>query len=413
MCMYIFTPRANKNIIYFMKICYNYDEEVTIMPLDNIIAQKLVEKIMDNLGYNINIMDENGFIIGSGEKDRIGKVHIGALEVLESGKTLSHFKSTNTKDKSSKPGINIPLYLSGNIIGVLGVTGDPDEVLKISTIVKLLAEMLLEQEVHSDKKIVNQTSKNTYMYRIISKDNENYINSINSWAEENGYSFQNIERLVCLIIFKNDNELNEYKTQEYIISKIQSMNCFLKEDLISYFGNKQLILFKSLHSKKEKQIIIDFFTTLKKSLKDELELRILCGGTAFNMAEMHNSYEQAKFLSNWYQCQKNDLYFIDEYILDFFITNNDTSDLYMICRKIINKINNNINLKDTIIAMASSNMSLNKTSKQLSIHRNTVVYRMQKIKTVLGLDPLHNQTDRVKILIISILLQKEKKSLKP
>ena len=396
-----------------MKICYNYDEEVTIMPLDNIIAQKLVEKIMDNLGYNINIMDENGFIIGSGEKDRIGKVHIGALEVLESGKTLSHFKSTNTKDESSKPGINIPLYLSGNIIGVLGVTGDPDEVLKISTIVKLLAEMLLEQEVHSDKKIVNQTSKNTYMYRIISKDNENYINSINSWAEENGYSFQNIERLVCLIIFKNDNELNEYKTQEYIISKIQSMNCFLKEDLISYFGNKQLILFKSLHSKKEKQIIIDFFTTLKKSLKDELELRILCGGTAFNMAEMHNSYEQAKFLSNWYQCQKNDLYFIDEYILDFFITNNDTSDLYMICRKIINKINNNINLKDTIIAMASSNMSLNKTSKQLSIHRNTVVYRMQKIKTVLGLDPLHNQTDRVKILIISILLQKEKKSLKP
>ena len=380
------------------------------MPLDNVIAQKLVEKIMDHLGYNINIMDENGFIIGSGEKERIGKVHIGALEVLESGETLSHFESTNTKDKSSKPGINIPLYLNGNIIGVLGVTGDPNEVVKISTIVKLLAEMLLEQEVHSDKKIINQTSKNTSMHRIISKDNENYIDSINSWAEENEYSFQNVERLVCLIIFDNHSELNEYKTQEYIISKIESMSCFFKEDLISYFGNKQLILFKSVNSKKEKQIIVDFFTTLKKSLKYEFKLRILCGGVAFNIAEMHDSYEQAKFLSNWYQCKKNDIYFIDEYILDFFITNNDTSDLYMICRNLINKINSSINLKDTIIAMASSNMSLNKTSKQLSIHRNTVVYRMQKIKTVLGLDPLNNQSDRIKILIISILLQKEKRA---
>ena len=40
--------------------------------LSKYIAQKIVSEMMDVIPYNINVMDENGVIIGSGDVKRIG-----------------------------------------------------------------------------------------------------------------------------------------------------------------------------------------------------------------------------------------------------------------------------------------------------------------------------------------------------
>ncbi len=39
------------------------------------MLQKLVNKIIDDIGYNINIIDTNGIIIASGNQQRIGSFH--------------------------------------------------------------------------------------------------------------------------------------------------------------------------------------------------------------------------------------------------------------------------------------------------------------------------------------------------
>ena len=76
----------------------------------------------------------------------------------------------------------------------------------------------------------------------------------------------------------------------------------------------------------------------------------------------------------------------------------------MILRNVLKIIKNNSNLKETIITMSKYNMSITKTSDKLSVHRNTIVYRMRKIKELLNLDPINNNIDRIKFHIISILL---------
>ena len=40
--------------------------------------------MMDVVPYNINVMDENGVIIGSGDIKRIGNIHEGARKAIES-----------------------------------------------------------------------------------------------------------------------------------------------------------------------------------------------------------------------------------------------------------------------------------------------------------------------------------------
>ena len=380
------------------------------MPLNTLTAQKLLKKIMDKLGYNINIMNEYGEIIASGDETRIGKIHSGALEVLKEGKDMEYFDFIDNNIESAKPGINIPLVINNEIIGVLGVTGNPKEVGKIAAIVKLTAEILIEKELDTDKKILKQTSINNYINMMISKNNEHYIPSILIWLEKNNYQIENINRIVCLIKFDNNDYLDKNRMNDYIISKIKDSSDFNSQDIISYFGDNEFILIKSFDKKQyglERKILNNFFIYLQNSLDSKLGLhfKASCGAVSKNINEISSSYEQAKFLLNWNQYSNNgEVFFIEDYILEFYISTNEQSSLKMILRNVLKIIKNNSNLKETIITMSKYNMSITKTSDKLSVHRNTIVYRMRKIKELLNLDPINNNIDRIKFHIISILL---------
>ena len=58
----------------------------------------------------------------------------------------------------------------------------------------------------------------------------------------------------------------------------------------------------------------------------------------------------------------------------------------------------------TVEVFLDSNMSLTKTSKILKIHRNTLVYRLDKITENLGLDP-RNFEDAVQLKLAMLFNQ--------
>lgn len=59
------------------------------MKITHQLAQDIVDKTMSILGKNINIMDEKGVIIGSGDKSRLNQFHEGAAKVIKEGKKLN------------------------------------------------------------------------------------------------------------------------------------------------------------------------------------------------------------------------------------------------------------------------------------------------------------------------------------
>ncbi len=59
------------------------------------------------------------------DESRLHTVHEGAVEVLKSGETLTIYPDQGEAWKGSEPGINLPIVFHENIIGVIGVTGDP------------------------------------------------------------------------------------------------------------------------------------------------------------------------------------------------------------------------------------------------------------------------------------------------
>ena len=375
------------------------------MSIDNNTAQKLVEKIMDNIDYevNINIMNEYAEIIASGDKERIGKIHSGALYAIKNAKTIEYFNSIDSDKESAKPGINMPLIFNNEVIGAVGVTGNPNEIKLIANIVKMITEILIEKEIDLDKKMSKQRALNNYVYKIISKEVIHHTSSINIWAENNNYNF-NIERCVCIIKIEKTN--NYQKTIDYITNKIQTISYYNKQDIIAYIGNGLFIVIKSFNDTKNKtynKILELFFNSLKKEIN--INFAFMCGCIVNRLEDIHNSYEQANFLCEYIN-NYNGLYFIDDYILEYIILNEGYINSNIILKNKLALIKKNSSFKETIITMSKYDMNINKTCEELNMHRNTILYRMKKIKDILNLDPINKHTDRIIFYIMASILKK-------
>ena len=87
-----------------------------------------------------------GEIIGSGDRQyRIGELHEGALLVLSQGRVVDIDDAVARHLHGVRQGINLPLRLEGEIVGVIGLTGEPENLRKYGELVCMTAEMMLEQ----------------------------------------------------------------------------------------------------------------------------------------------------------------------------------------------------------------------------------------------------------------------------
>ncbi|UGA39424.1 hypothetical protein JOS77_07970 [Chromobacterium haemolyticum] len=68
-----------------------------------------------------------------------------ALLALAQRRTVEIDDVTAGKLHGSRPGINLPLHVDGRIAGVVGLTGQPEQVRQFGELVRLTAEMILEQ----------------------------------------------------------------------------------------------------------------------------------------------------------------------------------------------------------------------------------------------------------------------------
>ncbi|MCV4286598.1 helix-turn-helix domain-containing protein [Pseudomonas capsici] len=112
--------------------------------LDRVLAQDIVDRAMAILPYNVNVMDYLGIIIGSGDPERLCTRHEGAQLVLANSRVVEIDSQAALHLGGVKPGVNLPLMLDHKLVGVLGITGEPDEVRVYGELVRMTAEMLME-----------------------------------------------------------------------------------------------------------------------------------------------------------------------------------------------------------------------------------------------------------------------------
>ncbi|MCT4832893.1 CdaR family transcriptional regulator, partial [Pseudomonas aeruginosa] len=120
--------------------------------LDSTLAQHIVDRAMAILPHNINVMDAQGMIIGSGDPSRLHTRHEGAQLVLANRRVVEIDEQAAACLRGVRPGVNLPLLHAERLVGVLGITGAPEVVRPYAELVRMAAEMLMEQRQMQDER---------------------------------------------------------------------------------------------------------------------------------------------------------------------------------------------------------------------------------------------------------------------
>ena len=113
------------------------------MEISKELAQSIVVEMKKIIDKDLNFIDSNGIIIASTDETRIGTYHAGGKQVI----LRKDIIKINRDEEyiGSRKGINLPLNFNGELIGVIGISGETNEVEKYGQIIKRMSEILIKE----------------------------------------------------------------------------------------------------------------------------------------------------------------------------------------------------------------------------------------------------------------------------
>ena len=311
--------------------------------LTNSQASLIVSKLMEDIPYNINIMNDLGTIIASGDSNRIGTSHRAAERAIKEKKIIEVYQDAHLEKK----GTNEPIIYEGTIIGVVGITGDPNEVRPFTKIVKTVSLLLIEELNIYKQKEENRAAKNNLLKQIIQSEGI-YTESLKKEANEN-YDLE------------------------------------LGRSYYGVFAERKEIL-RAVASKKElfewsKGFII--FVETGDSLETTTTEFIIVSSSEKNIGQILQDIKQTCAMLSFFNTKKEGINKTDNcYLANLFSFSLPPN------QKLLKKIKEVApEYAETLVSFARNNKSINDTSLELHIHRNTLNYRIQKIEEITGKNP--------------------------
>ena len=125
-------------------------------------AQNIVNEMKASIHRDINIMDENGVILASTDPTRRGKLHQGALAIIREGLDCLTVRQ-DEPERGIQRGVNLPVTLRGQLEGVIGITGEPEEVAVFGEIIRHMTEIMLEAAYQQEELELLQRSRSLFV----------------------------------------------------------------------------------------------------------------------------------------------------------------------------------------------------------------------------------------------------------
>jgi len=358
------------------------------------IAEMLVKETSKVMNLNINVMNDKGVIIATRNPSRLNSIHEGAIEVVASGKALEITVENQGNYRGTQLGINLPIYFHNEVVGVIGITGDPGIISDRGGLVKMMAELLVKQTYMASQSEWRQRTKEMIVEELL-KDHPNRA-SIERWfglldlKPESPFTVSLIEM--------NDDAFSSHMVIENAREGIGA------ENMLAVFidVNKLLLL---LMNTAEESAVTKLAWLNKRFEKSSLDFRMAYSTTFDNLFQTNQGVRECEIalaVSRSESGQKMISYVdIEPKALIYQI---DPRLAEPFCERILQ--GDLINYLETLQAFFDANLNIKEAANKLFIHRNTLIYRLNKIKSECGFDP-QNFKDAFALQMVIWLNKKE------
>lgn len=351
--------------------------------LDRVFAERFIERVTRYTDYNVNIMDERGVIIASGDRARVGQYHEIAYRLITGTEEIAD--TTSLSFPNVQPGINMVISAGGERVGVVGVTGDPKEVRPVALMVKMAFETTLKYERQQEAQRLRENRKEHFIYLLTQVENADPV-LLRELAQDLGYPEEMVR--VPILLQTRDGGAPE------LLTRMRSSRLHTKLDFSFTLDERHVLIFKGF-PRQDKTLTAEYRDFLLDYLGVAGDAHAYIGSFQDTYPQYYYGYRHCRYLEELLPDADAPVFFFDhmgEYLRDA-LPLRELQHAFGVCRAQMSPEHRR-SFCETVGALLETNYRFPQAAEKLYIHKNTLVYRYNSIKQTMGVDPLASASDR-------------------
>lgn len=365
--------------------------------LNQHIAEKIRSRVSSLIGQELRITDDSGATLA-----HTARLSDDAVELTQTAWA-------------------IPFAYGGNVVGYIVLEHEMPNQADIAPLIRSIAELVMHQSLVLEQIPRQDERLDKFIYDLLNQPTPDW--SLLA-AEARLFDIELDRPRIAIVINVDDASLlggapdptndRELRLTRYKFGIARALNSFYtesRENIVSYLGKTSFCILKDLVAD-ERGDLAGGLESFKKSLgaiynilKSELKLPATVGVGNYHpgLEGLRQSYHEAisaiELGAQTWDTER--IYHIDDFgVVAPLLSGVDENNIYF-SRELLDRLGQNAEVIQTLEAFFDFDMSLTRTSEKLGIHRNTLVYRLDRIHETLGLDPrVFDEAVQIKLAIL-------------
>ena len=333
----------------------------------NRLFQSVIHQMKDAVSRTIGVIDENGMIVACSDMKRIGEMIPGIREELafsatalaQNGYTYRFLTAGGTRSDCT--------------VFVEGEDKKAEELASVLSISLGSVKSMYDEKYDKCSFIKNVMLDNILQSDIYIKSKELHFEGESS-------------HVVFLIKFYSHTEMLPYEI-------VQGMFPDKNVDYVINIGEQDIVLVKEVPSYEETEEIEELAHSIAQTLSAEFYAKVAIGisSVVVGLRDLARAYKEARValeVGKVFDTEKNIISY-DNLGIGRLIYQLPTT----LCEVFLQEVFKKGSLEsldrdtlDTVQRFFEYNLNVSETSRNLFVHRNTLVYRLEKIRKITGLD---------------------------
>lgn len=334
--------------------------------MSNRLFQGIIHQMKDAVDRVIGVLDENGIIISCSDLAKIGGTRQGVRDEL-----------SYTSETVMSGGYTYkPIGSGAKTEYIVFVEGEDKQAERLAAILSISLGSI--KGLYDDKYDKASFIKNVILDNILPSD---------IYLKSKELHFSNdVMRIVMLIKFIGKNEIIPYQM-------VQNMFPDKNKDYVISAGESDIVLVKKVKPNYDTRAIEKIAQSISDTFGTEFYTKVSIGiGTAVeSIKDLARSYKEAQVaieVGKVFDTEKNIVSY-ENLGIGRLIYQLPTTLCEMFLSEVFKKGSIETLDRETLLTIQcffENNLNVSETSRKLFVHRNTLVYRLEKVRKLTGLD---------------------------
>lgn len=341
-------------------------------------ASQIIAEINKVIPYSINIMNPEGIIIASTDKNRLRQYHKGAHYLIQNKLPELRIREDDAFD-NGRVGTNFPIVVRQTIIGVIGITGVYEEIHPYAQIIKRMTEILVLNEWMNHEQQERIYRRNQFLYEWIHASDLQDMEEMRERGLLLGVDIRVPRRFIAM---QSARPLDE-KTMQAYAQRLKQRLCTTKDSFLLVLSSRFLIGVPHCDD-----------AALQAWLSNAWD--VICDGSVFYAGidsegdtDSHTSYKKALLALRSSRVYQRDITFYKDMMLEPLLEEVTSYSKQKLLQELF--FDYDEKERKEVIRLLSCYFehdgSIQATSEALFIHKNTLQNRLRSIYARTGHDP--------------------------